>query len=259
MKITVVKTRPMLPPKDDLYSLIKESFLANKIEIKEKSVIVITSKVVAIGQGRCIKIEDDKTPEQLRAIKDKIIKKEADYYIDRKYVPEQRVILTIKNNILIPTSGIDESNAMGYYILWPQKPFLEAKKVYDFMRKEFKLKKIGIIFSDSHTTPLRNGIGGLGLAYYGFNPLRDYRGKKDIFGRTLKMTQTNIVDSLADVAVFEMGEGKEQTPIVIIEDIKGIEFGFDSIKNNPLIIDKKIDIYAPLIKGAKWQKGGNKK
>lgn len=258
MKVFAVKTKKMMPPKDNLFSLIKESFLAGKVKLKEKSIIVITSKILAIGQGRCVKMKEGLSKEEQKKEKDKLIKQEAEYYIDRKHVPNKMVVLTIANNILIPSAGIDESNANGYYILWPKKPFLEAKKIWQFLRKEFKLKKLGIIISDSHTTPLRNGISGFGLAYYGFYPLRNYVGTKDIFGRTLKMTRTNIVDILADTAVFEMGEGVECTPIAIIEDARDIKFGFDSTKNDPMKIDKKVDIYYPLIKGAKWKKGKGK-
>lgn len=253
MKIFAVKTKAMMPPKDDIYSLIKESFLAGKIKLKEESIIVITSKIVAIAQGRCVKINQDLSEEQQKIEKDKLVKKEAEYYIDRKFVPNQMAIITIKNNILIPTAGIDQSNANGYYIFWPKDPFLEAKKLWKFLRKEFNLKKIGVIISDSHTMPLRSGMMGIAIAYYGFYPLRNYIGKEDIFGRKLKMTRVNIADSLADVAVFAMGEGSEQTPIAIIEDVKGIKFGFDSTKNDPLIINKKEDIYWPLIKNAPWK------
>ncbi len=254
MKIFAVKTKAMLPPKDDLFSLIKESFLAGKIKLKEESIIVITSKIVAIGQGRCIKINLNLTKDEQRKEKDKLIKQEAEFFIDRKYVPHQLVTLTIKNNILIPSAGIDESNANGYYILWPQKPFLEAKKIWQFLRKEFKVKKLGVIISDSHTTPLRSGISGIALSYYGFYPLRNYVGKKDLFGRTLKMTRTNIPDILADAAVFEMGEGTECTPIAVVEDIRDIKFGFDSTKSDPMKINKKEDIYYPLIKNAPWKR-----
>lgn len=243
----------MIPPKDNLYSLLKESFLSKKI--KEESIIVITSKIVAIGQGRCVKINQSLSKEEQREEKDKLVKKEAQFYIDRKDVPNKMVVITLKDNILIPSAGIDESNANGYYIFWPQNPFAEAKKIWQFLRKEFKVKKLGVIISDSHTTPLRAGISGLALAYYGFYPLRNYVGKKDLFGRTLKMTRTNIVDILADVAVFEMGEGIERTPIAIIEDVRDIKFGFDSTKNDPMKIDKKEDIYYPLIKNALWKKG----
>lgn len=244
MIVKSIKTRPLLPPKDDLLSVIKESIF----EVKEKSVIVITSKVVSIWQGRCIKIDE-------KINKDELVKKEADLYIDR--VLSKDIMLTIKNNILIPTSGIDESNANGYYILWPKKPFLAAKEIYDFIKKTYGLKAFGVIISDSHTTPLRTGIMGIGLSYYGFYPLRDYRGEKDIFGRELKMSQTNIVDSLSAAAVYAMGEGAEQTPMAIIEDVGDINFEEKNINGkNPLEIGIDEDIYSPLLKSAKWQKGG---
>lgn len=245
MVVKAIKTRKFLPPKDDLFALLKEAFF--DFEMKEKSVIAITSKIVAIGQGRCVKIGPG-------VDKDELIKKEADFYIDRSESPKEYVVLTIKDNILIPSAGLDESNANGFYILWPKNPMQSAKEIHDFIKKEFGLKEFGVIITDSHCTPLRNGISGIGIAYYGFNPLRDYRGKKDIFGRELKMSQTNIVDSLAAAAVFEMGEGAEQTPIAIIKDVDNLEFG-DYPKDNDLMkIDKDDDIYAPLIKSAKWQK-----
>ena len=244
MIIKAIKTRIFFPPKDDLFSLIKESF--SNLKLKEKSIIAITSKVVAIWQGRCVKIDP-------KMNKDDLIKKEADFYLNRNQVPKGYVILTIKDDILIPTAGIDESNANGYYVLWPEKPYKAAEKIYNFIKKNYNLKQFGVIITDSHCTPMRTGIMGIGIAYYGFYPLKDYRGKKDIFGRVIKISRANIVDSLAASAVFEMGEGAEQTPIAIIEDINNIKFGkFDSIKSDPLKMDRDEDIYAPLIKSAKW-------
>ena len=249
MLVKAIKTRPLIPPKDDLLSAIKESFLG--FTLKEKSIIVITSKAVSIWQGRCVKVDK-------KVNKDDLTKKEACLYLDKIITQEHPVMLTIKNNILIPTSGIDESNANGYYILWPENPFLAVEQIYSFIKKQFGLKAFGVIISDSHTTPLRAGIMGIGIAYYGFYPLRDYRGKKDIFGRELKMSQTNIVDSLSSAAVYEMGEGAEQTPIAVIEDVGDIEFTTkDFSKKNPLEIDINEDIYAPILKGVKWQKGGS--
>lgn len=245
MIVKTIKTRALIPPRDNLLSVCKESLL----NLKEKSIIVVTSKIVSIWEGGCIKISEITD-------KDGLIKKEADFFIDRNDVPGKYVILTIKNNILIPSAGIDESNANGYYILWPKNPFLSAKKIYEFLKKEHKLRNFGVIISDSHTTPLRTGIMGIGIAYYGFNPLRDYRGTKDIFGRELKMSQTNIVDSLAAAAVYAMGEGAEQTPIAVIEDARNIEFWTDKKKNkNQLAINPDTDIYAPILKNNKWKKG----
>ena len=165
-------------------------------------------------------------------------------------------MLTMKNNILIPTAGIDESNGKGYYILWPKNPYQSAERIYNLIKEEFKLNNFGLIISDSHCVPLRWGVTGIAMAYYGFYPLRDYRQTKDIFGRFLEITQVNIVDGLSSAAVLMMGEGAEQTPIAIIEDIDFIQFKeFDPQKENPLLIDKDEDIYAPLIKGVDWKSG----
>lgn len=246
MLVKAIKTRSFIPPKDDLFSLIKESF--SNLKLKEKSIFVITTKIISIWQGRCIKKEDFLD-------KDDLIKQEADFYIDRKMIPGEHVMLTIKENLLIPTAGIDESNANDYYILWPDKPFSTAKKIFNFIRKEYKLKKFGVILSDSHTTPLRWGTMGIALSFCGFNPLKDYRQKKDIFGKKMKITQANWADALSAAAVCVMGEGKEQTPIAIIEDVGFVDFTGKGFRKNPLAIDPDIDIYAPLLKLIKWKKG----
>jgi len=249
MLIKTIKTRPFIPPKDDLLSLIKESF--SDVNLKEKSIIVVTSKIVSIWQGRCVEIDSIED-------KDDLIKKEADLYLDRNQVPKGYVILTVKDNILIPTAGIDESNGKGYFILWPKNPFGAAKQIYNFIKENYRLNNFGIIISDSHCIPKRRGIMGISIAYYGFYPLKDYRGTEDIFGRKMKISQTNIADSLAAASVFVMGEGNEQTPFAIVEDINAIKFEeFDPTDSNPLEIDRDEDIYAPLLKAIKWRKGGN--
>lgn len=245
MIVKAIKTRPLIPPQDDLFSAIEKSFL--KIQLKEKSIIAVTSKVVSIHQGRCIK-------NSAKIKKDELAKKEADFYLDRKSVPNNRVMLTIKDGILISSAGIDESNAKDHFILWPEEPFLFAKKLHDFFTNKYNIKKLGVIITDSHCIPQRRGVIGIAIAYYGFYPLKDYRGEKDIFGKKLKVSITNIPDSLAVVAVLAMGEGKEQTPIAVIEDVGDIKFSKHTFKKDPLKIDIKEDIYAPMLRGIKWKK-----
>ncbi len=248
MLIKTVKTRAFLPPQDNLLSLIKESF--SGLALKEKSIFVVTSKIVSIWQGQCVEMESVQD-------KDELIKKEADFYLEREKVPEEHVMLTIKNNLLIPTAGIDESNAKGHYILWPKEPYKAAKQIYDFLKENYRLNNLGVIITDSHTAPLRWGTLGIAVGYYGFYPLKDYRGKEDIFGRIMKITQSNIVDALSAAAVCLMGEGAEQTPIAIIEDVGLVEFEEFDPRNYPLEIERSEDIYAPLLNAVEWKKGGS--
>lgn len=52
MKFIPVKTRRVLPPKDDIYPIL-DDFLP---KLREGDIIFITSKILAIHQGRCVKM-----------------------------------------------------------------------------------------------------------------------------------------------------------------------------------------------------------
>lgn len=218
--------------------------------LKESSIIAVTSKVVSICEGRCIEIG--------KIDKNELIKKEADKYLPRENSPFSRSH-TIKNGILIGGAGIDESNANGYYILWPKDPDATAKKIWEYLRNKFKIKNLGVIVTDSNARPLRRGIVGLALGLYGFEPLKDYRGKPDIFGKSLKFSQTNLADSLAATAVMVMGEGNEQTPIAIFEDLSFVKFTSSQPKQRKKYSTLKVpfeeDLFYPFLSAVKWIDG----
>ncbi len=246
MQVTPIKTRIIKSPQDDLFAVITESV----DDFQEEDVLVVTSKVVSIHQGRCLPAANDEDISE----KDRIVKQEAEKYIDRNVVPGGYAILTIKHNILIPSAGVDDSNGNGYYILWPKEPQVAAKEIYDFIKEKFQVKNFGVIITDSHTTPYRLGVVGVALAHYGFQALKNYIGEEDLFGRKFKMEKVNIVDSLATAAVLVMGEGKEQTPLVKISQVDFVEF---ALVGDPPEIDPDYDIYSPLLGSDLWQSGGS--
>jgi len=237
MEVIPIKTRTIKPPKDDIYKMIDELCPT----LYEKDVLLITSKILAIHQGRCIKINSTQD-------KDSLIKKEADFFIPRDKSPGGHVILTIKNHTLISSAGIDESNGDGYYILCPQKPEEEAKKICQHLKKKFSLKKLAVIITDSHSMPMRHGVMGISIGFYGLNPLKDYQGGKDIFGQAVgEVSQSNIVDTLAVIGVLSMGEGNEQTPMAIIRNADFVQFtDYETYQKSIIAIDE--DIYYPLLK-----------
>lgn len=215
--------------------------------------LLITSKVVSIWQGRCV-------PKSEVPDKDALVIQEADKYLPRECVPGNWLMHTIKNNIFIPTAGIDESNARDHYILWPQDPKITAKQLYDWVRETYGVRDVGIILTDSHTIPLRRGVLGISLSHYGLEPLKDYRDEQDLFGRGFQMTLTDVVDGLAAAAVVAMGEGAECTPLVLITDVPFVTF-----TDHPIVSDKpfssfeieeKEDLYYPLLSAVPWKRGG---
>lgn len=248
MHIIALKTRKLLPPKDNLFSALKDSIPT----LPEKSIVCIASKVVSINEGRCIPFKD--VPD-----KDELIKSESDLFLPREATPNSWVMHTIVQNILLPTSGIDESNSNGHFILYPKDPKASAKQLWEFLTKEYKVKDLGVVITDSHSVPLRRGLVGFCLSYFGFTPLYDYRGEKDLFDRELKVSMSNIPDSLASIAVLVMGEGDEQTPVALISDLDGIEFTekeyTSDIPYSSYEIDMKEDLFEPFLTSVPWQKG----
>lgn len=235
MQILPIKTRALLPPKDNIFPLLNKHLP----KLKEGDVLLIASKILAIHQGRCVPVG--------KVDKLKLIKKEADYSLPKHKVAGADIMLTIKDSTLIPSAGIDESNGSGYFILWPTNTNALCKQICQYLKKKHKIKKLAVIATDSRTTPLRWGTTGISTGFYGLKPLRDYRGKKDIFGRKLIYTQSNIVDALSATAVMLMGEGNEKTPMVIVRNADFIKF---TNKNNykKFLISPKKDLYYPLLK-----------
>lgn len=251
MIVQAIKTRKFLPPKDDLFKLLDESIQ----NLEERVVVAITSKVVSIAEGRYIPVNETD--------KDELAMTEADKYLPREMVPGAWVLHTIKNNMLIASSGVDESNGAGYFILWPKNPQQSAKKIWNFLRKKFNVKNLGVVITDSRLVPLRRGVVGIAIGYFGFKPLRDYRGTLDLFGREFKMETSNLPDSLASAAVLEMGEGLEQQPIAIITDVSYLEFIEEEFKpktkDDSYNIPSKEDMFYPFLASVKWKKGGSGK
>ena len=209
-------------------------FITNHIpKLKNGSVLIVTSKIVALAEGRTEERVDLTT-------KEKLIRRESDFALPTKWV-----WLTLKDNLVVASAGIDESNANGKFILLPKDSQRSAVQIRTTLMKHYKVKRLGVIVPDSRTVPLRAGAIGLALGYAGIRGLRDYRGKKDIFGRKFKFERVNVVDCLASAAMVAMGDGDEQCPLAVIEDAN-VEF-VESVRRSELRIPLEDDMYLPFI------------
>ncbi len=251
MKLIPIKTRKFLPPKDDILAELDKRMP----KLKEGDVLLLASKILAIHQGRCVKIESDYVAKKHKQ-KARLVKEEADYSLPGYMIGESEIILTIKDYTLIPSAGIDESNGNGYFILWPKDVNKLLKKIVEKYKAKYHLKNLAAIAVDSRTTPLRWGTQGVSIGFWGMDPLYDYRGKKDIFKRQLKYTQRNLVDTLADMGCLIMGEGGEQTPGVILRGANFVKFTNKNLYKK-LVIPPEQDIYKPILKP--FLKQGKKK
>ena len=250
MIVKAIKTHKITRQDSDIFKILDQYIP----DLKENSVLAITSKIISITEGSILKIED---PQDER-IKEKLIEENSQYFLP-KASSKYNISFTITNNILSASAGIDESNGNGFYILWPKNAQDSANKIREYLAKKFNLQNFGVIITDSKTTPLRWGVTGIALAHSGFSALNDYIGKPDLFGRPFVYEKLNVADSLACAAVLMMGEGSEQTPLAVLEDLENIDFqdrNLDDQELASLKINLEDDLFAPFLKNADWQKGG---
>src|SRR3989338_11451682 len=231
MQVKAIKTR-VFKESEDLSSFV----LKYMKKVPEKSVVGVTSKIVALSEGITKEIDLSIPHDEMR---EKIIKAESDYMLRTKYT-----WLTIKDSMVMSSAGIDESNANGKIILLPKDSFKTASTLRKKLKKIYKIKKLGILITDSRLLPLRAGVVGAAIGYAGFKGVKDQRGTPDIFGRILKLTRIDVADGLATAAVLCMGEGKERQPLALINDAP-VEFA-KKINKKELMVDPREDLYQPL-------------
>ena len=247
MKVTAYKTHKITVG-EDLFAIL-DQYLPT---LKERSVVAITSKIISLCQKDVIKKEKGIEKKDL-------IPMETDYYLGDEYLRKYGQIISIKNHTLTASGGIDESNGDGYFILWPKNLQETTIHIWEYLRKKKSLKNLGIIVTDSRTSPLRWGVTGIALSWCGLEPLKNYIGQSDIYGQIMHAEKTSIIDSLATATTIVTGEGNEQQPLAVIEDVDFVEF-----QNRPptdeeiksLQIDMKDDLFEPLLTSVKWKKGG---
>ncbi len=245
MKVASIRTHKILLSEN--LEEILSSYLPKRIP--ENSVLAVSSKIAALSEGRAVEAQNTD--------KDKLIRSEAELFLS----PDENayhITFTIKNNTLTPSAGVDESNGNGYFVLWPKDPFASADRIRNYLRKKYGLRNIGVILTDSRSTPLEWGVTGMAIGHSGLEPLKSYIGQPDVFGRKFIFEKSHIAHSLAAAAVVVMGEGKEQTPLALITDIPFVQFRSTPLSKRELAklkISLEKDLYAQFLKSAKWRKG----
>lgn len=126
------------------------------------------------------------------------------------------LITETKHGFICANAGVDSSNVAseGCVSLLPADPDASAEKIRDGIEAMTGVK-VAIIISDSFGRPWREGLTNIAIGVAGLKPLKDYIGKKDAHGYSLKSTVIAIADELASAA--ELVTGKlSGIPVTII-------------------------------------------
>lgn len=247
MIATAIRTRKVTANSCTIFELLDEALP----ELTERSVLAVTSKVVSLCEGSVRPLQGTDL--------EKVIRDEAEWYMPSAK-PQHGYTTTLAHGMLTLNSGIDESNANGLYVLWPENPQASANAIRRYVQERFNIKEVGVIITDSVFLPMRWGAVGCSLASSGIAPVYSYKDQADIFGRPLLLSRTNVVDSLATTATLLMGEGAEQTPLAVLTEIPTITF----VPNDPSEQElaarhtpPEEDMFGELLTAVEWKKGGS--
>ncbi len=250
--LTPLSGMPFIHQGDNLADLIVQVLPENKIVLEENDIFVLAQKVVSKAEGRSVNLTTI-TPSP-RAV-DLARQTEKDARVVELVLRESHEVLRTRPGTIIvehklgfvcANAGIDHSNVAGegsaaqeWVLLLPADPDHSAA----IIRKGIEArtdKQIGILIIDSHGRAWRNGTVGVVIGIAGLPGLQDLRGKPDLFGFTLRITQVGAADELAAAASLVMGQAAEGTPVV---HVRGFPYPLREASLKELLRPKDQDLF----------------
>jgi coenzyme F420-0:L-glutamate ligase/coenzyme F420-1:gamma-L-glutamate ligase len=223
---------PLIKSGDNIAQIVVETARKNGLKIEDGDVMVVAQKIFSKAEKRVIKLKDvvpSKKAEEIAKVTGKSPKfAELVLRETNKVVKASRKILIVedKRGLICINAGIDKSNVEGggNFALLPENPDESAEKCRNEIKK-LTGKNVAIIICDTYSRPFRRGQVNFAIGVAGIKLFKDYRGKKDLFGQTLKVKNVAVVDEIAAAAELLMGQAKEARPVIIFKGLgKAVRF-----------------------------------
>ncbi len=215
---------PLIQPGADLAGILGRALREAGELPAAGDVVAVAQKIVSKAEGRIVPLA---TVEPSAAARDIALRANKDPRVVELILRESRAVIRIAPGVIITehntgvtlaNAGIDRSNLPGSddaALLLPVDPDASAAGLRDRLQQDFGVP-LGVLVTDSIGRPWRLGTTGTTIGCAGVVALQDLRGRHDLFGRELQVSEVAVADSLAAAAVLVMGEAAEGTPLVLI-------------------------------------------
>ncbi len=239
---------PVRQERFDLHSTLIESVERCCTALHEGDIVAISSKYAAISEGRVVALDSVHPGPEAEALAARyhmnpliaqLVYQEAEHIFGGI---EMGFLLTARHGVIAPNAGLDRSNIPnGYAVLLPEFPYATAERIRQALQDHWRMR-LGVILTDSWLMPGRLGTTGVALATAGFRPVEDERGKADLFGNAMSVTQRGVADQLSAAAQLVMGERDEASPIAVIRG-SGIQLSDQPVSAEDVSIPWPMCIY----------------
>ncbi|HEY3917292.1 MAG TPA: coenzyme F420-0:L-glutamate ligase [Stellaceae bacterium] len=221
---------PLVRPGDDLSALLAAAIERRIAKLLTAGdVLVVAQKIVSKAEGRYVDLarvepgaeaqrlaaETEKDPRLVQVILDE----------SRRVVRHRPGVLIVEHRLgfVMANAGIDRSNidpAIGTepVLLLPHNPDASANTLRQQLATHFGLAP-AVIVSDSFGRAWRRGTTGIALGAAGLPALMDLRGRPDLYGRALRVTESGFADEIAAAASLLMGQADEAIPAVLVRGL----------------------------------------
>jgi coenzyme F420-0:L-glutamate ligase / coenzyme F420-1:gamma-L-glutamate ligase len=231
--LTPIPDIPLVRPGDDLAALIIAACERSALAPADGDVVVVAQKVVSKAEGRYVDLAAVRPSARAQELAAQVNKEArlVDVILQesRRVVRHRPGVLIVEHRLgfVMANAGVDHSNVdpqMGAepVLLLPRDPDASAAGLRDRLATHFR-KQLAVVITDSFGRAWRRGTVGVALGAAGLPSLLDLRGKPDLFGHALRVTQTGFVDEIASAASLVMGQADEAQPAVLVRGLAWAE------------------------------------
>jgi len=214
-------------------------------EINDGDILVFSQKIVSKNEGRMLSLSSVNPSLLANGIASSYGK---DPRLIELILSESERIVRMENGIIIvktkhgfvcANAGIDESNVQdGYATLLPKDPDQSAILLKERIEQKTG-KNISVIISDTFGRPFRLGQTDIAIGIAGLEPILDYNGKPDTFGKIMRVTAIAVADEICSASELVMGK-VEKCPIAIV---RNYNYNFSNAKIQKLLRSEHEDLF----------------
>ena len=246
--LTALAGIPAIGAGDDLGAVLGDA-LAD-LGPQPGDVLVVTHKIVSKAEGRFVTLAGVRPSARARELAAATGKDPA---LVEVVLAQSRAVLRYRPGLIITehrlglvlaNAGVDQSNVPEHadgprVLLLPEDPDASAAALRARLEQRFAAP-LAVVISDSAGRAFRNGVVGVAIGAAGLPALLDLRGRPDLEGRPLQVTQVGLADQIASAAELLMGEADEGRPAVLV---RGLSRDGPALPASALIRERAADLF----------------
>jgi coenzyme F420-0:L-glutamate ligase/coenzyme F420-1:gamma-L-glutamate ligase len=221
LRIFAVPDIPEVSRGDDLGRILADALGRAGLTLEDGDVLVVAQKIVSKAEGAVVELAAVR-PSALASSWAEANRK--DPAVIEVVLRETKRIVRMDRGVIIAetrhgfvcaNAGVDASNVpAGFVTLLPQDPDASAARLCAAVSARAQ-RRIAVIVSDTFGRPWREGVVNVAIGVSGLRPLEDWRGRTDVFGRSLHSTIIAVADQLAAAAALVMGKASGMPAAIV--------------------------------------------